>query len=511
MKHTDRMEKFHEIRAHQLEMGGREKLEALNKQGRLNARERIEYFFDAGSFREIGLFTHSARPEAAAKTPADGKIIGRGKVNGRLTACAANDITVMGASSSNTNMKKIEYMRSLSCEKGLPLVFLGESSGARIPDTLGAVGMAVGGQNPVQYRRLRESPWISILLGHSYGSSAFYSAMSDIVVMQKNASVGIISSKMTRIATGEDTPPTKLAGWEMHAIKTGFVDIVADTEQECMDIGKKLLDFLPGHAGEIPPRKQTTDGSGAGMSSILNLLPEERRRAYDMKKIIETIMDRETLLELKPGFAKPCITCLARLDGWAVGVIANNPMHNAGALNADCCEKITSFIVLCDSYNIPLIMLVDTPGFIGGLAAENQKIVGKVINWMNALSLTTVPRMTIVVRKDYGQAYLNMGGGRYSDVFAAWPTAEISFTGPEPAVSVVHGIQEKDDPERFRALSADMTRDAEPWGSAGVFGLNDVIDPAATRDYLIDALEMLYTRKGFGVGKRFLKNWPTSY
>lgn len=511
MNHHEKMKLFQEKKRHQLAMGGEEKLKARKAEGKLNARERIDYFFDPGTFIELGLFTHSAAPGMAARTPSDGKIIGCGRVEGRPVGVVANDLTVMGASSSPINMKKIDYLRAVSCEKGMPLVFLGESAGSRMPDSMGAMGMAHGGQNPAQYRRLREAPWISVLLGPSYGSSAWYAAMSDINIMLKGAVMAVASPKVTRIATGEDTPPEDLGGWKMHWEISGIVDAVGETEKECLDLAKSYLSFLPLHSGETPPGTEVPEGSGKGMPSILQFLPEQRNRAYDMKRIIAALVDAGKFLELKAGFGRPCVTALARLGGQAVGIVANNPLYGAGALDADCCDKITSFLVLCDSYNIPIIHLVDTPGFLVGKDGERKKITGKIINWMNALSLVTVPKLTVVVRKIYGQAYLNMGGGRYSDVFVAWPTAEISFMDPAPGVNVVYNLRREDDPVRFEHLFQDMSRSTEPWDAAGVFGLNDIIDPAETRSYLIRMLEIHRNALGRGLSRHLLHAWPTSY
>src|SRR4030042_1442602 len=226
MNHHEKMKLFQEKKRHQLAMGGEEKLKARKAGGQLNARERIDYFFDPGTFIELGLFTHSAAPGMAARTPSDGKIIGYGRVEGRPGGGVANDLTVMGASSSLTNMKKIDYMRAVSCTKGMPLVFLGESAGSRMPDSMGALGMAHGGQNPAQYCRLRGAHRISVLLGPSYGSSAWYAAMSDINIMLKGAVMAVASPKVTRIATGEDTPSEDLGGWKMHGEATGMVDAV---------------------------------------------------------------------------------------------------------------------------------------------------------------------------------------------------------------------------------------------------------------------------------------------
>ena len=284
MSHEDKLKVFEEKKRHYLGMGGREKLEARKAKGKLNVRERIEYFFDPGAFQEIGLLTHSSMPGMAEKTPTDGKIAGFGQVNGRTVGVIANDMTIMGASSSPTNMKKIEAMRALSCDKGVPLIFLAESSGARIPDTMGSGGMGIGGQNPVQYRRLREAPWLSVLLGPCYGSSSWYSVMSDISVMQKGAVMAVSSPRVSAVATGEETPPEELGGWKVHTEITGLIDAAEETETQCMDRAKKLLGYLPSHSGEAPPRTDVPQGSGNEMHRILDFLPEKRNRCTTCEK-----------------------------------------------------------------------------------------------------------------------------------------------------------------------------------------------------------------------------------
>ena len=444
-------------------MGGPDKLEARKGRGQLNARERLDRFFDSGTFREIGLFTHSSRFEVAGETPSDGKIIGHGQVNRREVLCAANDLTVMGASSAATNMRKLEYVRSLSCEKGLPLVFLGESAGARIPDTMGSAGMALGGQNRAQYRRLREAPWLSALLGPCYGSSSWYSAMSDVRIMLKGAVLAVSSPLVTRVAIGEDTPAEELGGWRVHAEITGMAHLVGETEEECLDLCRRVLDYLPSSSRSAPLRRDPVDPPDDA-PNLLDIIPEKSRQVYDIRKLIRSISDGGEFLELNERFARPCVTGMCRLAGRSVGMIANNPYYGAGALNADCCDKIIGLLVLCDSYNLPIVMLVDTPGFLVGKLGERQRVVGKIMNWMNALSLVTVPVVTVIVGKSYGQAYLNMGAGKYSSAFAAWPTAQISFMSPDAAVSIVTRMQRDDDPERYDEALEKMKKDVEPWG-----------------------------------------------
>jgi acetyl-CoA carboxylase carboxyltransferase component len=215
--------------------------------------------------------------------------------------------------------------------------------------------------------------------------------------------------------------------------------------------------------------------------------------------------------ELKKNFGRSAVTTLARIDGKTVGIIANNTLFLGGALDANACEKITSFLVLCDSYNIPIIMLVDTPGFLVGKEGEQQKVTGKIINFMNALTLVTVPKITIIIRKTYGQAFLNMGGGRNSDTIVAWPTAEISFMAPETGINVVYNLRKEENPEKFAELMKIMNRDTEPWGAAGIFNLNDIIDPTSTRNWLIEMLKYHHNYQSGGIGKHLLHSWPTSY
>ena len=512
MNHQDKMSQFRKKKEHQLGMGGEKKLKARREAGKLNVRERIDYFFDKGTFQEIGLFSHSSRVETAKRTPTDGKIIGFGQVRGRTVGIVANDMTILGASSAPTNSKKIEYMRSLSCEKGIPLVFLAESSGARIQEIQGSMGTGIHvAQNRLQYRRLREAPWISVLLGHIYGSSSWYAALSDVVIMQKGSVMAVSSPKVTLLATGENVSNEELGGWKIHADVTGLADVVGNTEQECMDLAKEALSYLPSNANETAPTFSVPQTADEDVNSILGNLPEQESKAYDMRSIINVITDNNNFYETKARFGKPCITGFARLGGQSVGIVANNPSFFAGALDADSCEKITSFIVLCDSYNIPIVSFVDTPGFMIGKDGEKRKMVGKILNWMNALSLVTVPILTVIIRKIYGQAYLNMCCGKYANIVAAWPTAEISFMGLEPAMNVVHNLKKKENPQEYERLIGDMAKDSEPWGAAGVFGVHEIIDPTDTRHFLIQMLELHQDHKTCGIGQHLMHNWPTTF
>jgi len=505
------IEEFQQRTAEVLAMGGAEKLAKRKAEGHLNARERIDYLLDKDSFIESGRFARSNRPEVKAKTPADGKVAGFGKINGREVALVSNDFTVMGASSAVINMKKIKHVKQIACKRGMPLVLLGESSGARMPDRMGAAGRAIIAQDPTEYQRLRESPWCSALLGQCYGSSTWYSAMSDFVVMRKGAIMAIASPNVTSIAIGKSISAEELGGWKILTGVSGLADMAVDTDEQAIDAIKKFLSYMPGHINEPPPEAPVPPGSDEASKKILDILPESRNQVYDARKIIAAIADKGSTFELKERYGKSLATVLARLDGKSVGFIANNPMFKGGALDADACQKVTSFMVLCDSFNIPLVFLVDVPGFLIGLEGELRGMPGKVINWMNAMTLVTVPKITVMMRKNYGQAFINMAGGKNADEIACWPTADLGFMDPAVSVNVLYGVKFEDDPERFKKLKAEVERDTSAWGLAELYEAQTVLDPRDTREYLIRTLQVHRLRLKNGVGEHLLRNWPTSY
>jgi len=505
---------YEERRRKALRMGGDVKLEKRRAKGLLDARQRIEYLVDPDSFIESGLFgTSSVVPEQRDHTPCDGKITGFGKIDGREAAIVSNDFTVKGASSSLTNMKKIGHVKRVATQRGHPIVFLGESSGARMPDNMGSRGMgSLLGNDPGQYIRKRESPWASAVLGPCYGSSAWYSCLSDFTVMRKGAVLAVASPQLASMAIGQTVEPEELGGWELHDQITGLIDAVADSDEEALDLIQKFLSYLPSHANEPPPTAPVATRSGDVSNGVMDLLPDSRTRVYDMRNIIRAITDQHSFFELKSGFGRVAVTGLARLGGRTVGVIANNPIVKGGALDVPACEKITSFLVLCDSFNIPILIFVDTPGFTIGKEGERQRAPGKIMNFMSALQMCTVPKLSVIVRKSYGQAYLNMGGGRNSDEVAAWPTAEISFMDPVFATKVVlWSHNEAEEPELFRETREQMARDSTIWDMAETFAVQSVIRPDETRRYLSRMLEIHDLRRSGGVGCHNLASWPTTY
>lgn len=498
-------------RTRALGMGNPKKLQERRDQGILNARERLDYLLDKDSFVEVGLLAKAIRPEVRDRSPADGKIAGFGKVDRRPVAVVSNDFTVLGASSSVINGKKIKHVKDAAASRGMPLVMLGESAGARMPDRMGASGRAILGQDPFEYRRLREMPLVSALLGDCYGSSTWYGCMSDFAVMRKGATMAVASSRVTSIAINQPVDPEELGGWRLHTTKTGLVDYAGATDQEALDIVKRYLSYMPCHRGEVPPLAEVPEGSGSDLDAILREFPDSRSQVYDSRKILSALVDRDSLFEMKPQFGKSIVTALARLNGRVVGFIANNPIVRGGAIDVDAMRKATSFLVHCDSFNIPLVFLVDQPGFLIGIDGEKRWAPGRIMNWMNALSQVTVPRIAITMRKNYGQAYMNMGGGRHSDISAAWPTADFGFMDPRVGVNVLYGVKRDDDPERFESLVAQISNDSSAYALAELFESQAVIDPRETRTFLASMLDVYCNSPSRGIGQHLLANWPTSF
>jgi acetyl-CoA carboxylase carboxyltransferase component len=492
-----------------LAMGGPDKLAKARARGLLNARERIERLADPGTFMEFGLFAQSVRAEDRSRTPADGKISGLVRIDGREVAVVSNDFTVMGASSATVNGRKVGHVKDLAARRGLPMVFLGESTGARMPDVMGARGIGAG-DKPTQYRRMRETPWASAVLGHCYGSSSWYAALSDFVVMRRGAVMAVSSVKLTSMAISERMEAEDLGGWRMHTDVTGMVDAVVDTDEAALDLVRRYLSFLPAHCNEPPPSARAPAEPPDGMR-IRELLELERTKVYDMRRVIDCIVDTGSVFEMRARFAKNLVTSLARIEGRVVGIVANNPLHKGGAIDVDACEKATAFMVMCDSFNIPLVFMVDQPGFLIGIEGERRGAVGRVMNWMNALSLVTVPKISIIVRKTYGQAVLNMGSGGNSDVVLMWPSAEINFMDPRHAVGIVHGVRQDQEPERFAALLAQMALETSAYEMASAYNGHAVILPEQTRGTLARLLDALGLRMSGGVGEHLMHTWPTSY
>ena len=491
-------------------MGGDAKIAARRASGHLNARERLDVLLDDGSFFESGLHAKGILKEMADRTNADGKIAGYGRIDGREVAVVSNDFTVLGASSSAINGKKIRHIRETAHAKGLPIILLGESVGARMPDRMGSAGRAMLGQDALEYERRRQTPWVSALLGDCYGSSTWYACLSDFVVMRKGATMAVASPRVTSMAISHDIDKEELGGWRLHTETTGLVDLAVDSDEDALSAVQTFLGYLPSSQNSAAPRLASPDGSDEASAGIYDLMPEKRTQVYDVRKIIRAFVDRDSFFELKARFGKSISTSLARLHGRSVAIIASNPQFKGGAIDVDAMRKATSMLVLADSFNLPVILLVDQPGFLIGVEGEKRWAPGRIMNWMNALAQVSVPKISIILRKSYGQAYLNMGGGRNSDEVLCWPSADLGFVDPAIGINIIHGLKREDDPDRFDALHAELQKDTTAWALAALYEAHAVIDPRDTRNVLTRLLDVHCGSDGV-IGRHDLANWPTSY
>ena len=511
MPHEKLLAELDQRRARAEAMGGEEKLVKRRERGELNAMERLDFLVDGGSFVETGLLgVSSMYKEDEARTPRDGKVAGFAKIDGRDVGVIINDFTVKAASTSATNSKKMAHVRRVSTEKGMPFVHIGESTGARLPDVMGARGMGIMlGNDPTQFLRTRENPWVAAALGTSFGSSAWLTCTADFAVMKKGSVMSVSSPRLVSMAVGQTVDVEELGGWKLHADVTGLVDRFVDTDEEALQDIQTFLGYMPSHNQELPPETQILPDAKQEQEGILEIIPEKRTKVYDMRKIIRLFVDKDTFFELKPRFGKAAVVGLARLGGKVVGIIGNNPIVGGGAISADACRKIIDFQVMCDSFNVPLVRFMDTPGFVVGTNAERRGAPGWIMNFMNSTCLLTVPSITVIVRKAYGRAYVAMGGGRHNEEMIAWPTAEVSFMDPGYATTIVHGLEPED--EGFEEAFEQIQKDAGVWDMASMYSLQNVIKPQETRNYIIRMLDVYRSRKNGGIGKHLMKTWPTSY
>jgi acetyl-CoA carboxylase carboxyltransferase component len=497
--------------ARALELGGADKVARQHAKRRLTARERIDALLDAGSFDEHGLLAHSDVPEAAGRTPADGKVTGFGAIDGRTVFVSADDVTVLAGAGGRVGVGKQMKGMEYAARHGHPCVVLGDAGGARVPDIMGSAGMMsmvypIADHAP----RDRRVPLLTAIMGECFGGAAWSASVSDIVVQVKGTSMCVGGPSILEIATGEKATTEELGGWELHAKVTGQVDLFADDDPECLQLVRRALSYF------APCHPERSEGSPHRIENVFDLVPADPRATYDMHRLLEAVCDPGSVLELKPFFDGSLITALARIQGRVVGVLANNPKVTAGAMGPGACEKATSFICLCDSFDLPLVFLHDTPGFFVGRRAEEGAMPLKIMNWIEALHHCTVPRIGVIVRKSYGMAHCNMSGGNMgNDLLLAWPGADVSFMAPAVAVNVVFGrkltaAKGGGQPERSEgspdreALMEQISRANAPWEAAGRNYIDRVIDPRDTRAEIARAL----ARAGTVRSRRLLASWP---
>lgn len=502
-------------------MGGDQRVARQHARGRLTARERIEKLLDPGSFLELGMLAHADIPELEDLSAADGRICGTGTINGRRVSIIAQDRTVLGGSGGSVGSQKTQTQHELALDGGYPLIELAdEAGGVRIQNVMGSrewVGEWLG--RVMRQRHIvpwtRQVPRISAIMGECFGEPSWNAAWSDFTVMVKGTAMGAAGPKMLEKSIGQKITAQELAGWEIQSRVTGQADAIAENEEHCFEIIKEYLSYMPSNCNEEPPQAPPQDDPYRKLDRAEKIVPAELNRGYDMYRFIKHLVDGGKYFPLKQEFAPSLVTCLARIGGRVVGIYGNNPFYNAGAPDVPACEKGTQFLCLCDSFNIPLISLMDIPGMFPGREAERLKLPTKIIVWLQAQNMVTVPRIHIILRKYFAMGVVAMQGNRRkTDITVAWPSAKMSFVDPEIGLGLaMEGrIAEAADPEaeKERVLQ-EWTKGSAPWDAAALYGIHDIIDPADTRKFIVQALEMLRGTRDKVISEHRLQNWPVGF
>jgi methylmalonyl-CoA decarboxylase subunit alpha len=478
--------------------GGPEKIARQHEQEKLTARERIALLIDEGTFTELGIHAQPHFSQAAMQgreAPADGVITGYGLVDGRPVAVAAYDFTVMAGSMGMTGELKVTRLRELALTKRMPMVWLLDSAGARIQEAVGSLFAGSGHLFREEVVASGVIPQVAALMGPCAAGTAYIPGLADFVPMVKGrGSMALAGPHLVRAAVGEDVTQEELGGSRVHCRKSGVGDLEVADDEECIARIKEYLSFFPSHNEAAPPVAQASDPVERMDEELLDVLPESNRKPYDMYEVIRRVVDDGTWLDLKPQWAKTVITCLARMGGRPVGIVANQPKQLGGILDNDSADKAARFVNLCNAFGIPLVFLVDVPGFMVGTKVEAAGIIRHGAKMLHAVANATVPKVTVVVRKAYGAGYYVMNGRAYEpDLIVAWPSAEISVMGAEGAVEIVfrRQVEEAEDPAaKKQELIEGYRQIIDVYRAAANDMIDDVIDPRETRPTVIRALEM---------------------
>ena len=495
-----KVDELHWRREKNLLMGGEEKVQKQHDRGKLSVRERIDLLFDGGSFVELGLLAHqqSLRGQAVSDpdlSPADGVVTGHGLVDGRQVWVIAYDFTVMAGSMGQVGEQfKAARVRELALRYRKPLVWLLDSAGARIQE---AAGSTFAGSGYLFYDQVVMSgviPQVGAMLGPCSAGTAYIPGLSDFVPMVKGtSSMSLGGARLVKAATGEDVTDHDMGGSQVHCYESGVGDNEVADDAECIAAVRRFLSFLPSSNLEQPPFVETADPPDRLVEGLDKIVPASARTAYDVRKVVRLLADEGSWFELKPAWAKNIVIGFARFGGHAVGVVANQPLQKGGILDSDAADKAARFIRLCDAFNVPLVYLVDVPGFLVGSAVEKAGIIRHGAKMLYATSEATVPKITVVMRKAYGAGYFVMcGKGYHPDLLVAWPFAEISVMGPEGAVNIIFNkqVEAADYPVAARAELVEQVRATiSPYIAAGWAMIDDVIDPAETRRVIVQGLE----------------------
>ena len=486
--------------------GGQKRIDAQHAKGKYTARERIQMLLDEGTFEDFDMFvTHRCYDFGMEKshTYGDGVVTGYGTIDGRLVYIFAQDFTVSGGSLSKTMSEKICKVMDMAMRAGAPCIGLNDSGGARIQEGVNALA----GYAEIFQRNVMASgviPQISVILGPCAGGAVYSPALTDFTIMKRDTSYMFLTGPaVVKTVTGEDVTQEQLGGASVHTSKSGVADFAASTEEEAMELIRKLISYIPQNNMEDAPLAPCTDSISRLEDSLNEIIPDSPNKPYDMYEVIRAIVDNGDFLEVHESFAKNVITCFARFNGQSVGIIANQPKYMAGVLDINASRKAARFVRFCDAFNIPLVTLVDVPGFLPGTGQEYGGVITHGAKLLFAYCEATVPKVTVTLRKSYGGAYIVMSSKHIrGDINYAWPSAEIAVMGASGAVEVLFAreIAKIEDPAQKAAFIAEKEEEyrqkfSNPYNAAKYGYIDDVIEPRNTRFRIIRALQSLATKR----------------
>ncbi len=500
---SEGLEELRRLREQAALGGGQNRIDQQHARGKLTARERIAALVDEGTFHELDPFvTHRSTDLGLAERHylGDAVVIGYGRVNGRLTFVFSQDFTVLGGSVSEVVGEKICKVMDLAAKNGAPIVGLNDSGGARIQE--GVTSLA--GYGEIILRNTLFSgviPQISVIMGPAAGGAVYSPALTDFIFMVNGiGQMYITGPDVIKAATGEDVTHEELGGWMTHFTKTGVAHFAIEGEAECLQQVRRLLTFLPQNNADDSPFLPSQDQAGRTSPELRDIVPEDSNKSYDMKNVIRSIADAGDFMEVQDGYAQNMIVGYARMDGRTVGIVAQQPAFLAGVLDIEASTKAARFVRFCDAFNIPLVTLVDVPGFLPGSDQEFRGIIRHGAKLLYAYAEATVPKVSVLLRKAYGGAYIVMSSKHLrGDINFAWPSAEIAVMGPDAAVNVIFRdeIKKSENQAQTREKLSQEYQDrfANPYIAASRGYIDDVIDPAETRPRIIDALAMLQNKR----------------
>ncbi|GAB4518801.1 MAG: acyl-CoA carboxylase subunit beta [Anaerolineae bacterium] len=498
-----RIEELREMRAASMAGGGEERIQRQHESGRKTAHERLEILLDPGSFRELDMFVEHRATDfgmADKKFPGDSVVTGWGTIAGRLVYVYSQDFTVVGGTLSEVHAAKICKIMDMAMKVGAPIIGLNDSGGARIQEGVDSLG----GYADIFLRNTMASgvvPQISVIMGPCAGGAVYSPALTDFTIMVKNTSYMFITGPdVVKQVLNEDVSFEDLGGASVHAAKSGVAHMVADDETQALLMVRELLGYLPQNNMEDAPYLVTTDDPLRADTVLDEIIPENANKPYDIKDVVEKIVDDGIFFEIHEAFASNIVVGFARLGGHSVGIVANQPMVLAGVLDIKASEKAARFVRTCDAFNIPILTFVDVPGYLPGTDQEHNGIITSGAKLLYAYCEATVPKLTVTTRKSYGGAYCVMSSKHLrGDLNLAWPTAEIAVMGPEGAVEIIYRreLKEAADPVAKKKELADEYRAkfASPYIAASRGFVDDIIEPSETRARLINALEVFQNKR----------------